>query len=192
MSKTKFTSALLVLAIGLNGCAMIQPAAMSGPCRDPATGRYTSCSTGSTGPSSWDRLSSDDRLAVGLTIGISLAALAAWGIYEMASGPSRVNIGTPTTRKDTDTGTTCLDSNGVSVLLSSNFDCVANGYRSTTLTPSLPQGSCVLTAQQLSEHWNCETLRIFGQHISPSSPVSVGQNVPTTTTLPLLLSPTRP
>ena len=184
VSRNKFTSALLVLAIGLNGCAMIQPAAMSGPCRDPATGRYTSCSTGSTGPSSWDRLSSDDRLAVGLTIGVALAGLAAWGIYEMVSGPSRVNVGTPTL--------TCLDSNGVSRVMSSDFDCVANGYRSTTLTPSLPQGSCVLTVQQLSEHWNCETLRIFGQHISPSSPVSVGQTAPTTTTLPLLLSPTRP
>ncbi len=152
VSRNKFTSALLVLAIGLNGCAMIQPAAMSGPCRDPATGRYTSCSTGSTGPSSWDRLSSDDRLAVGLTIGVALAGLAAWGIYEIVSGQSRVTVGTPT----------------------------------------LSQEQCVLTAQQISEHWNCETLRIFGQHISPSSPVSVGQTAPTTTTLPLLLSPTRP
>ena len=125
-SRNKFTSALLVLAIGLNGCAMIQPAAMSGPCRDAATGRYTSCDTGSTGPSSWDRLSSDDRLAVGLTIGVALAGLAAWGIYEMVSGPSRVTVGTPTAK--TGTGTTCLDSNGVSRLMPSNFDCVANGY----------------------------------------------------------------
>lgn len=161
--RNKFTSALLVLAIGLNGCAMIQPAAMSGPCRDAATGRYTSCSTGPTG---WDRLSSDDRLAVGLTLGVALAGLAAWGIYEIVSGPSRVTVGTPT----------------------------------------LSQVQCVLTAQQINEHWNCETQRIygqsisppppptrlFGQHISPSVPMSVGQTVPTTAALPLLLLPTRP
>ena len=162
-SRNKFTSALLILTIGLNGCAMIQPAAMSGPCRDPATGRYTSCSTGSTGPSSWDRLSSDDRLAVGLTIGVALAGLAAWGIYEMVSAS----------------------------------DAVSRARR--------PQEQCVLTAQQFSEHWNCETLRIFantrtllpplrlfGQGISPSVPMSVGQTVPTTAALPLLLLPTRP
>ena len=148
-SRNKFTSALLVLAIGLNGCAMIQPAAMSGPCRDAATGRYTSCDTG---PSGWDRLSSDDRLAVGLTLGVALAGLAAWGIYEIVSGPSRVTVGTPTLSQVQTVG-----------------------------TPTLSQVQCVLTAQQLSEHWNCETQRLFGQHISPSAPISVGQTVPTTT-----------
>lgn len=133
MSRNKFTSALLVLTIGLNGCAMIQPAAMSGPCRDPATGRYTSCSTG---PSSWDRLSSDDRLAVGLTVGISLAALAAWGIYEMASRPSGTSTYGPAPgaapKVSSISGTTCSDSNGVSRLMPSGFDCEASGYSGYT------------------------------------------------------------
>ena len=142
------TSALLVLAIGLNGCAMVQPATMSGPCRDAVTGRYTSCDTG---PSGWDRLSEDDRLAVGLTIGVSLAALAVWGIYEMASGSSstpptpaslppppptlasrlRLDL-SPSTVNNGDwfhPGTTiCMDSNGNTLYLSANFDCVANGF----------------------------------------------------------------
>lgn len=141
MSKNKFTSALLILSIGLNGCAMIQPAAMSGPCRDAATGRYTSCDTG---PSGWDRLSSDDRLALGLTAGVALAGLVAWGIYEMVSGPSRASsppppyIGVNTFESPSPPSlrgvTVCMASNGHTLRFSANFDCVANGY---TRPPSI-------------------------------------------------------
>lgn len=143
MSKNKFTSALLVLAIGLNGCAMIQPAAMSGPCRDPATGRYTSCDTG---PSGGDRLSSDDRLALGLTAGVVLAGLAVWGIYEMASGPSRAATPPPPYESPPPPPpppslrgvTICMASNGDILYLSANFDCVANGF---TRPPSIDDGT---------------------------------------------------
>lgn len=138
MSKNKFTSALLILSICLNGCAMMQPAAMSGPCRDAATGRYTSCDTG---PSGWDRLSSGDRLALGLTAGVALAGLVVWGIYEMASGPSRSptppphTLHLPRTRPLSLRGVTiCMTSNGDTLYLSENFDCVANGF---TRPPSI-------------------------------------------------------
>lgn len=137
MSKNKFTSALLILSIGLNGCAMMQPAAMSGPCRDAATGRYTSCDTG---PSGWDRLSSGDRLALGLTAGVALAGLVVWGIYEMASGPSRSPTPPPSYESPPPSApslrgvTVCMASNGDTLYLSENFDCVANGF---TRPPSI-------------------------------------------------------
>lgn len=137
MSKNKFTSALLILSIGLNGCAMMQPAAMSGPCRDAATGRYTSCDTG---PSGSDRLSSGDRLALGLTAGVALAGLVVWGIYEMASGPSRSPTPPPSYESPPPSApslrgvTICMTSNGDTLYLSENFDCVANGF---TRPPSI-------------------------------------------------------
>jgi len=84
VSRNKFTSALLFLAIGLNGCAMMQPTAMSG--------EYTE--------------------------------------FEAAPPPP-----SPSSLRGV---TICMASNGDTLYLSANFDCVANGF---TRPPSIANGT---------------------------------------------------
>lgn len=122
MSKNKFTSALLILSIGLNGCAMMQPAAMSG--------EYTE--------------------------------------FEAAPPPPPP----PSLRDDT----VCMASNGDTLRLSANFDCVANGY--TRRTPTTGVGTTatpvVTPTSAPSSSWGSPwPAAVYGAQTTTGGPVYV-------------------
>jgi hypothetical protein len=122
MSKNKFTSALLFLAIGLNGCAMMQPTAMSG--------EYTE--------------------------------------FEAAPPPPPP----PSLTEDT----VCMASNGDTLRLSANFDCVANGYTRRTHTPVVavvPTPVVTLTPAPSSAWGSPWPAAVYGAQTTTGGPVYV-------------------
>lgn len=139
-SGSSLRALVVVATVASFGCGAPR-SPMMGPCRDPATGRFVSCGSGS------DSSSGDTALAVGL--GLGAAALIGLGLWA-ASAMMR-----PSTPQEQHIERVCADIEGRTV----NVCDAEAGYRFALPTPCPPRSTQVGTLAL-----NCDAARSPSYH----------------------------
>lgn len=146
MGRLSLGHAVMLIAVTSYGCGALQPQLADGPCRDPTTGRYITCGSGSGD-------GSGALIALGVVAGIGVIAGVGYLISRASSPP------TPTFTSPTESPVSSapsIQTNRCEFPVASVRVCVSSlGYRfalpwpSECPTGSTPDGAVQLTCEAL-------------------------------------------